>query len=328
MIILIFPVIVALIVVAFVATVRAIQSWRGGNIQNRSVAYVMLGLAVTLDVLVVTFSISVCSYAARQGLEIRGDALRNAEVLRLMLGGSSEDQGMTVAGIWGFIIPLLSWVSAHGVVMGIVEPIRLLGAILVDRDIIRRQEGSALAVRAANRLRNRIVQFCGFALAGIAAFLVFRIVISFDKLLFQYQIIDSSLLRKLLGGRGWSVRYSPEQLTETLRGTFLGQMALHAGDFYVICLFVTAFLLVVAVHRAWHAGGNDYPIRQGNPTVDILTPGRPPTYPRITNDHPREVAQPENPPVAVGAPVNPPDQPDPPDVPQPPDTGIILDEPR
>ena len=324
MIILIFPIIVALMVVAFVAIVRAIQSRRGGNIQSKTVAYVMLGLAVILDVFVVTFSISVCSYATRQGLEIRGDALRNAEVLRMIVGGASEDQSMSVAGIWGFIIPIISWVTAHGVVLGIIETIRLIGAIFVDWYIIRRQTVSASTTRVANRLRNHIVQLCAFSLVGIASYLAFQTAIAYDKLLFQYQIIDSSLLKSLLGGKGWSVRYSSELLNQTLNRTFLGKLALHAGDFYVICLFVTASVLVVAIHRAWHTGGDTYPIRTVNPTTDILTPGRPPTYPVPTNQQPREVVPPTSP---VETP-RPPDETGPSDEPAMPNPGLILNEPR
>lgn len=328
MIVFAFPVIIALIVVTFVGLVRALQARFGGTLQSRSVAYVMLGFAVVLDLFVLTFSVSVCSYVAKTGLGIGGYVLQSAEALRIFLGSGDEDNALSTAGIWGFIIPLLSWVTAHGVVLGIVEPVRLVGAAFVDRATTRVQPGSAAALRATIRLRNRILQICGMALTGVAAFLVFRIVINFDRTLFQFQIINQTQLKALLGGRGWATQHSPEQVAHQLKGTFLGQMALHAGDFYVICLFVTAFLLVVAIHRAWHAGGNAYPIRQGNPTVDILTPGRPPTYPRITNDQPREVAQPENAAVTVGIPMAPHDQPDPPDLPQPPDTGIILDEPR
>jgi hypothetical protein len=323
MIILLLPLLIAIIVVLFVAIVRASQSWRGGNIQSQSMAYVMLGLAVILDILVITLSISVCSYATRQGLEITGDALRNAEVLRLMVGGSTEDQSVTVAGIWGFIIPLISWVCAHGVVLGIVESIRQLGPILIERETIRRQGGSALAIRAANRLRKQIQHLCGFVLVGIASIFVFQFVISFDKLLFQYQIIDSSLLRKILGGRGWSVHYSPSQLTDTLRGTFLGQLALHAGDFYVVCLFITAFLLVIALHRAMHAGENTPQIRQSNPTFDILTAGRPPIIiPPVINHRIKPPIEP---------PTQPPGPPEPPatnNTSQTPVSGIILENPR
>ncbi|MCL5670077.1 MAG: hypothetical protein M1423_02090, partial [Acidobacteria bacterium] len=309
-------------------TVRMLHAAYGGGLQNRWIAYVMLGAAVVIDVVVLTFSISICSYVARNGLGISGYVLQNAQILRVLLGSPDQGTSLSTAGIWGFIIPLLSWLTAHGVVLGIVEPVRLIGAAFVDRNTSRLHPGSAGARRAAIRFRRRVIQICGFAATGVAAFLVFRTVINFDKNLFQYELIDQTSLRRLLGGEHWATKHSPEQVAHMLRGTFLGQVVLHAGNFYMICLFVSAFFLVVAVHRAWHAGAYPVPIRPGNVAIDILTPGYPPVYPPVTVDRPSEVGPVQNPPAGAATPAGPEDQPDPPNPPQPPDTGVILDEPR
>ena len=318
-----FPIIAALAVVISVMTIRAIQRRIGGNFQQRALSYIMLWLAVVLDVLVITFSISVCSYATRQGLEIRGDAVQNSDILRLLSGSAVGEQGVTVASLWGFIIPLLSWVTAHGVVFGIVEFLRYFVALVGLGPLIRRTQQSAGSATnfVRTRLHSFVTRLCGSALLTIVSLYLFKIVISFDRLLFQYQIIDVSLLRKELGGRGWSLRYSPEQLTSALQGTFLGQMALHAGNFYVVCLFITAFLLIMALNRAWQDGHENPAPR---PTDVIFLPGTPPQYPPGIQVQPRELERRTQDPPAT--PVD--NTPEPPPAEDQGGTGVVFPTPR
>ena len=201
-------------------------------------------LAIILDFMVLYFSISFCTSSIKDALRLRGAGQPN--MLLESVSESFGGGGIDIATLWGLIIPAISWTCAHAVVLGGLMVSRYAFAVLTAY-------ASRTNADEGRRLTPELLHIWGRAAGYVAllalALYAFARVVTFDTLLVQYQIINSSRYLKKLLGIDWMAHLSHDQLMKRLGGTFVGQVVVHAGTFYVITLLVAAFVVVVALHN-------------------------------------------------------------------------------
>lgn len=201
-----------------------------------------LCVCMVLDLMVIYFSITFCTASIRQALRLRDGGTPNAllDDLMSLFGGASIDP----ATLWGVIIPFITWVVAHALVYAILEVSRYSYAAVHAQ--MARGAGDAAGPNVAPLLWLRTGGW--IAAAGVVGVL-FHEVVRFDSLLLRFQIVSSSKTLGKLLGKGWEARMSEDRLNAVLGNSFLGQIALHSGTFYVIMLIIAAFGMVISIHN-------------------------------------------------------------------------------
>jgi len=248
-------------------------------------------LAGIVDLLVIFFSISFCTSSIKDGLRLRGSAAPN--ILLTELTETFGIENLDLATVWGIIIPIMSWLSAHGVVLGALLTARYGFAALAAHLSSTGEEARAELV---TRLHQHWARLAG-AIAGLGVSLwFFRRVIRFDTFLIQYQMINSSRALKGLLGADWKM-LTTEELRKALSGSFIGEIVIHAGSFYVVSLMVAAILMVISLHN----------LREGAMTLPAMRyRPEPPPLPLDLRPEAVAVAVPGPPVPPAGEPGNPP----------------------
>lgn len=287
---------IVILALAFVVGLAYIRQRRGPRQQNFYMATTQFIGALLFDLMVFYFSVSFCTSALKESLRLRGRDAPNPlmEDFWRRLGSS----GLDLASQWGFITPIMSWITAHALVIALVLTIRHLSGILQSAAA----DGEAAPAPNYSGLLGSVAGLVG-------SFVVFWYTVRQDVFLVRYQIISSSRpLRQMLGD-DWEGRLTPDEVIEILRQSFVGQLALHSGAFYVITLLVAAWLIVTTVPNLIRAidrlpRGNQYVVQP------LQLPGA----------QPPPLAVPPGaagPPVLPGVPAEPADGPVPPPVPPP-----------
>ena len=200
-------------------------------------------LAGIVDLLVIYFSISFCTSSIKDGLRLRGSAAPNMLLSELTETFGIED--LDLATVWGIIIPIMSWLSAHGVVLGALLTARFGFATLTAHLALTGEEGRGELV---GRVQQHWSRLAGAAAGLGISIWFFRKVIRFDTFLIQYQMISSSKALKGMLGADWR-SLSTQGLKQVLSGSFIGEIVIHAGEFYVVALMIAAVLMVISLHN-------------------------------------------------------------------------------
>jgi len=257
--------------VVFVIGLAVVRRWRGEAGQGLYIAIGLFLLALSLDFVVLYFSVSFCTASLKDALRLRGSGTANPLLDDLMrtFGG----RGLDIGTLWGVIIPAVSWVSAHGVALAAFWLMRSGYGLI--RAHATPSEGDA---RPAPDLGRIWAYLAGSSLGLVLAIVVFNAVVSFDSLLIRYQIISSSRVLKAQLGDNWEARLGQEELLQKLGSSFLGQIVLHAGTFYVVTLLVSAAVMVAALHNLVFQVGRirrPLPLPVAPPTPPPPPPGLP-----------------------------------------------------
>lgn len=251
-----------LLFLAYIGGLIYVRRIGGERYQNLYNAIGQAALAIAFDFVVLYFSISFCTAGLKYALRMRSGGSAN-QVLDSMMQ-SFGGKGLDNPTIFGLIIPAVSWIVAHVVIVGLMLTIRYIY--------------TAMHARTPQAVADGAVASFVWLQAGVAGALsatfgyFFRWVVGFDALLLRYQIISQSRVLKDLLGSGWEARLSQDELVQKLGHTFIGQIVIHAGAFYVITLLVAAFVMVVAMHNLFSAiqrlpRGRAYQV-----TAPVLTP--------------------------------------------------------
>lgn len=244
---------IVVIALAFVVGLAWVRQHRRPRQQGFYMATTQFIAALLFDLMVFYFSVSFCTAAWKESLRLRGRDAPNPlmEDFWRRLGGS----GLDLASQWGVITPIMSWVTAHILIVALVLTTRHLSSVL----------HSAAAVGDAAPAPG----YSGFvgSVAGLAASLTaFWYTIRQDVDLVRFHIVSSARVLRQVLGEDWEVRLSPEEVMRILQQSIIGQVAVHSGAFYVITLLVVAWLVVTTFHNLTRAidrlpRGNQYVVQ-------------------------------------------------------------------
>lgn len=207
-------------------------------------------LALMLDLVVIYFSVSFCTSSLKQALKLRGSTASNMLVDETMtrLGGTGDS--LDIGSLWGLIVPIISWVCAHIVILSALLLVRYV-VMAISRQTVRTATQGGADQRSA--ITHPLYYAAGaLSLLGVGGYW-FKKAVDFDRILIMFQIINSSKSLKVALGKDWLTAMSYHDLVQKLNDSFVGQVALHAGSFYVISLLVAGFAMVVTSHNLWAA---------------------------------------------------------------------------
>ncbi len=261
---------ILLAVLAYVLGLMAVRRHLGVRHQNIYNAIFQCILASVLDLGMIFFSIAFCTAATSDALRLRGHGTPNQflESVSSAFGTGNVDN----ATLYGLIIPALSWATAHAVVvLGLLVARSVYQAVQARRSAQATEPDTEAHREAKTQFEGAVTAAFGYGVVLGLAYWAFRIVVTFDTLLVRYQIIHSSKALTRALGKDWMARLNEQQLYAKLGSSFLGQIVVHAGLFYVAALLVTAFLMVVALHNLTHHL-NSLPRRRympGAPPLDM-----------------------------------------------------------
>lgn len=257
--------VLVLALLVYVIGLAVVRRTLGERYQNLYNAFGQAALAIAFDFVVIYFSVSFCTASIKYALRIRGGASPNQVLDSVMksFGGSGLDNPT----LFGLVIPAVSWVVAHIVILGLLLTARYVYAAVQAHVGGGNDERGAEPGAALDWLRA-----AGAAAVSGAFIYFFSWVVGLDALLLRYQIISNSRALKTLLGTGWEARLSQADLVQKLGHTFVGQIVIHVGAFYVITLLVAAFVIVIALHNLFATIRRLPPGRRYTTTAPLLVP--------------------------------------------------------
>jgi len=193
------------------------------------------------------------------------------EELAQAIGGRQ----LQLSSMYGWLVPVVTWIFAHGVVLFGMLTLRYGYALIQQRaEVLRDRDPEELAHRPLDLNWLRAVGCLVIALLFTYGFYT---TVGLDSLLIRYFMISSSRPLKIALGDNWE-SLAPADMAATLKGSFVGQIILHAGAVYVLTILVAAFFIVIALHNFVSAINALPPRRGGAGGPPPLAPASPPSW--------------------------------------------------
>ena len=254
--------VLALVAVLYIAGITLFRYWLGNRAPVLYHAILQFAFFGLLDAIILIFSVSFCTASIRDSIRLRGSVASNQLLANLLYALGVDDVDLPT--MWGVIVPVLTWVSGHGVAFA-----GLLSARFGRGAVVRYLEtrGQAGAVVEVGRHLVQLVGSLG-ALVGIAWML--QRVLSTEVSLIRFQLLSSSQAGKTMLGEGW-MNWSDTAIRAALAKHFVGQVINHLVSIYAVGLLLSAGAMILAFHRLF-VGAMLIPLLRYRPVPPPLPP--------------------------------------------------------